>query len=75
VKSRGALVTEDDLHTRIDGWLPPERAAAVEAYLAAHPRERERWCQYAQQREMLRKAISAQTGQDIPARLKALIRP
>ena len=75
MKSRDDPVTEEDLHARIDGKLPPERAAAVEAYLAARPKERERWRQYAEQRQMLREAISAQAGGDIPARLRVLILP
>jgi anti-sigma factor RsiW len=64
VKSRDGPVTEEDFHGRIDGQLPPERAAAVEAYLAERPKEQERWGQYAEQRQMLREAISAQTGRD-----------
>jgi anti-sigma factor RsiW len=35
-------VLEEELHAWLDGELPPEREAAVEAYLAAHPEERER---------------------------------
>jgi anti-sigma factor RsiW len=75
VKSRDGPVTEKDLHARIDGQLPLGRAAAVEAYLAAHPKERARWWQYAEQRQMLREAISAQAGRDIPPRLRVLILP
>jgi anti-sigma factor RsiW len=75
VKSKDGPVTEEDLHARIDGQLAPERATAVEAYLAAHPKERDRWWQYAEQRQMLREAISAQSGRDIPARLRVFILP
>jgi anti-sigma factor RsiW len=63
-------VGEDDLHARIDGRLPTERAQAVEAHLAAHPEERERYSQYAEQREELRSAFAAQTIEPIPARLR-----
>jgi anti-sigma factor RsiW len=63
------------LHASIDGQLAPERVPAVEAYLAAHPKERDRWWRYAEQRQMLREAISAQTGRDISARLRVFIRP
>ena len=45
MKSRDGRVTEADLHARIDGQLAPERAAAVEAYLAAHSKERESYGQ------------------------------
>ena len=75
MKSRDGRVTEADLHARIDGQLAPERVGAVEGYLAAHPKERDRWRQYAEQRQMLREAISAQTGRDIPARLRVFICP
>ena len=53
---------EDDLHSRIDGHLPPECAEAVDTYFAAHPELREQWSQYAEQREALRAAFAAQAG-------------
>jgi len=61
---------EDELHARIDGRLPPERAEAVDAYLAAHPELRERWSQYAEQRQALREAFAAQADGPIPTRLR-----
>ena len=61
---------EDDLHSRIDGHLPPECAEAVDTYFAAHPELREQWSQYAEQREALRAAFAAQAGQPIPRRLQ-----
>jgi len=69
VTATGGPVQEDELHARIDGRLPAERAEAVDAYLAAHPELRERWSQYAEQRHALRAAF-AQTGGQIPARLR-----
>jgi anti-sigma factor RsiW len=42
----------------------------VDMYLAAHPEERERWSQYAEQREALRAAFGAQPGGPIPTRLQ-----
>ena len=66
----GGPVEEDDLPARIDGRLPPERAEMVDTYLAAHPEERERWSQYAEQREALRAAFGAQPGGPIPTRLQ-----
>ena len=66
----GGPVEEDDLQARIDGRLPPERAEMVDTYLAAHPEERERWSQYAEQREALRAAFGAQPGGPIPTRLQ-----
>jgi anti-sigma factor RsiW len=70
VRVTGGPVEEDDLQARIDGRLPPERAEIVDTYLAAHPEERERWSQYAEQREALRAAFGAQPGGPIPTRLQ-----
>ncbi len=62
-------IGEDELPARIDGRLPAERAEAVDRYLAAHPEARQRWSQYAAQRQALRAAF-AQAGGPIPARLR-----
>jgi len=62
-------VEEDELHARIDGRLPPERAAAVDAYLAARPEVRARLGQYAEQQQGLRAAF-AHTAGPIPAQLQ-----
>ena len=66
----GGPVEEGDLHARIDGQLPRERAEDVEAYLAAHPEEQKRFAQYAAQREALRSAFSSQAYGPIPNRLR-----
>jgi anti-sigma factor RsiW len=66
----GRPVEEDDLHACIDGQLPRERTEDVEAYLAAHPEERARFSQYAQQRQTLRTAFAAQASGPIPNRLR-----
>jgi anti-sigma factor RsiW len=63
-------VDEDDVHARVDGRLPPERAAAVDAYLAAHPEAQARVSQFAEQRQALRAAFAEQAGGPIPARLR-----
>jgi anti-sigma factor RsiW len=70
VKVTGRPVEEDDLQAWIDGRLPPERAEIVDAYLAAHPEEWERYAQYAEQREALRAAFGAQPAEAIPTRLQ-----
>ena len=44
-------ITEDELHAWVDGRLTRENAEAVEIYFAAHPELRDRWSQYAEQRE------------------------
>jgi anti-sigma factor RsiW len=70
VTPRGRSVEEDDLHARIDGQLPHERTEDVKAYLAAHPEEKARFSQYAQQRQALRAAFAAQANRPIPVRLR-----
>jgi len=63
-------ITEDDLQAWVDRRLTPEDTEAVEAYFAAHPELRERWSQYAVQREDLRAAFGRPDEQPIPARLR-----
>jgi anti-sigma factor RsiW len=63
-------VDEDELHARIDGRLPPHRAAAVDAHLVAQPEARARFSQYAEQRQALREAFAAQSTGPIPDRLR-----
>jgi len=63
-------IEEDDLQAWVDGRLTPEDAEAVETYFAAHPDMRERWSQYAEQREELRAAFAGPAEQPIPARLR-----
>ena len=67
---RGRPVGEDDLHAHIDGQLPDDRAEDVDAYLAAHSEEQERFSQYAGQRQALRAALAARTDEPVPARLR-----
>jgi anti-sigma factor RsiW len=61
-------VGEEELQAWVDGRLTPERSEAVEAYLAAHPEERARLSQYAEQRRALRAAFTEQETPP-PARL------
>jgi anti-sigma factor RsiW len=61
---------EDDLQAWVDGRLTPEDTEAVEIYFAAHPELRERWSQYAAQREELRAAFAGPAEKPIPARLR-----
>jgi anti-sigma factor RsiW len=68
--SRG--VEEDELHARIDGCLPPGRAAEIDAYLDAHPEAQARLQQYAEQRRGLRAAFAAHGAEPIPARLRII---
>lgn len=48
-----APVSESELHTYVDGQLPPDRRAAVEDYLADHPAEAERVRAWRLQNEQL----------------------
>ncbi|HTV43865.1 MAG TPA: anti-sigma factor [Stellaceae bacterium] len=66
---RGA-VEEHELHARLDGCLPPERRAAVDAYLAADPELQARLACYAKQQARLRAAFAEESSGPIPARLR-----
>ena len=68
-RKRGAVDAEV-LHARLDGRLSPERAAAVDRYLAEHPEEQQRWSDYATQRQGLREALAMPPGEPIPERLR-----
>jgi anti-sigma factor RsiW len=63
-------IGEEELHASLDGWLPAERAEAVDLYFAEHPQEGERWSHYAAQRQMLREAFAMSPDEPIPARLR-----
>jgi anti-sigma factor RsiW len=70
VRATGRPIEDDDLHARIDRRLAPERAEAVDAYLAANSELQQRWSQYAEQREVLRAVFASQAGETIPPRLQ-----
>ena len=70
MSARPGAIEEGELHARLDGRLPPERAAEIDAYLAAHPEARARLQQYAEQQQSLRAAVAAETAGPIPARLR-----
>jgi anti-sigma factor RsiW len=63
-------INEDDLQAWVDGRLLPEKTEAVEAHFAAHPELRERFSQYAWQRDELRAAFAGRAERPIPARLR-----
>jgi anti-sigma factor RsiW len=63
-------IGEDHLQAWVDGRLAPEDIEAVETYFAAHPELRERWSQYAEQKEELRAAFARPAEEPIPARLR-----
>jgi anti-sigma factor RsiW len=63
-------VEEQELHARLDGRLSPDRAAEVDAYLAAQPEVRARLQRYIEQQELVRAAFVEETATPIPARLR-----
>jgi len=69
VRAASRSIEEDDLQAWVDGRLTPEQADEVETHFAAHPEARERWLQYAEQREQLRATFVELPGEPIPARL------
>jgi anti-sigma factor RsiW len=63
-------IDERELSAAVDGRLPPERAAVVEAFLAAHPEEKARLQRYAEIQQELRGVFAAPTDEPIPMRLR-----
>ena len=63
-------IEEHELSAAVDGHLPPERAAAVEAYLAANPEESVRLEQYRGMQQQLRQAFAEPSGATVPTRLR-----
>jgi anti-sigma factor RsiW len=69
----GVPIGDDDLHGYVDKRLTPERMAAVEAYIAAHPEAASRVLHYEEQRRALRSALQAKHDEPIPVRLRVAI--
>lgn len=67
-------VTEADLHAYVDGVLPAERIAEVEAYLAEHPEEAARVAAYRAQLTALHREFDALLDEPVPARFQ-IVRP
>lgn len=63
-------IREDELHAWIDGRIAPDRRAAVEAWLAAHPEQRSRLDAYRTQDAVLRGALDAAVSGPVPERLE-----
>lgn len=62
-------IGEEELEAYFDGGLPGERAAAVEAYLTAHPEAAARLTRYTEQQQALRAALQVKFDEPIPARM------
>ncbi|MBI5260564.1 MAG: anti-sigma factor [Bradyrhizobium sp.] len=67
---RKISITEDELHAYIDGELPAERRADVEAYLAAHPEDAERVQSWRAMAEMLHARYDRVANEPVPKRLE-----
>ncbi len=65
----GRPITEEDLHSHVDGVLNPARAEEVAAYLDAHPDVAARIDGYAQQRTALRAALAPIAEEPLPPEL------
>jgi anti-sigma factor RsiW len=65
-----APIPEDDLHAYVDGLLPADRAAAVEAWLAEHPDRAIEIARWQRQNEALTALFPPVAPELIPDRLK-----
>ena len=63
-------VGEDERQAWVDERLDPSRRAVVEAWLSAHPAERERLLLERRQRAALRAQLQAKFDEPVPARLR-----
>src|SRR3954452_15458032 len=70
MNDRKIPATEDELHAYVDGELPAERRADVEAWLAAHPEEAERVQSWRAMAEMLHTRYDSVAQEPVPARLE-----
>jgi anti-sigma factor RsiW len=66
---RNLPVTEDELHVYVDGELPADRLAAVEAWLASHPEDSARVAAWRVQSDAIRARYNALAKEPVPARL------
>jgi anti-sigma factor RsiW len=62
-------ISEDDLQAYVDGLLTARQAAAVDAWLSAHPEQRARVDGYARDRAALRAALAPIAQEPIPSEL------
>jgi anti-sigma factor RsiW len=62
-------VTADELHAYADGLLPPDRRAAVETWLAAHPNDAAEVAEWRAQADAIRARYGAVVSEPVPARL------
>jgi anti-sigma factor RsiW len=65
-----ATISEDELHAYADGFLPSDRLAAVEAYLAANPVAAARVAEWRAQAAALRERFGPVADEPVPERLQ-----
>jgi len=66
---RTSPVTEDELHAYVDGELPVDRRAAVEAWLMSHPEDAARVSAWRLQADAIRARFGNTVNETVPARL------
>src|SRR5437870_11811755 len=66
---RNTAVTKDELHVYVDGELPADRRAAVEAWLASHPEDAAHVAAWRAQSEAIRARYRTVAEEPVPARL------
>jgi anti-sigma factor RsiW len=65
---RDSPVTEDELHAYVDGELAPDRRAAVETWLAAHPDDAVHVAAWRAQGDAIRARYGSVANEPVPAR-------
>lgn len=68
-----APIDDPTLHAWLDGELPPERHAAVEAWLQANPEDAARVRLWAADRDLLRARLSGVLDEPVPAALEDVL--
>ena len=64
-----SAVTRDELHAYVDGELPPDRRAAVEAWLARNPDDAARVQSWREMAEALHARYDSVADEAVPRRL------
>jgi anti-sigma factor RsiW len=67
-------ISDEALSAWVDGELPAEERARVDAWMAAHPEDELRARRWADDREALRRHFAAVADEPVPAPLRALAR-
>jgi anti-sigma factor RsiW len=69
MSDREVRVTEEELHAFVDGELPGDRRADVEAWLASHPDDVKRVAEWRAQAELIRARYAGVADEPVPERL------